>query len=78
MVPDPLNGNTPVYRLPQFAPTVGPSGACSPLTANAGHQLAVLVTLGDASVRPVGPRVTLQTWNAALTPSGNVTLGSDW
>jgi prepilin-type N-terminal cleavage/methylation domain-containing protein len=36
------------------------------------------VLLGDGSVRLLDPSMTKATWNAALTPAGGETLGSDW
>jgi prepilin-type N-terminal cleavage/methylation domain-containing protein len=36
------------------------------------------VLLGDGSVRNVTPGVSVTTWNAAITPDGGETLGSDW
>jgi prepilin-type N-terminal cleavage/methylation domain-containing protein len=78
MVADPNNGNALSWKLPQIAPSVGTSGTCDPLTVNSGHPGVVLVTLADASVRPVSGGVSLRTWNAALTPAGGEILGPDW
>jgi prepilin-type N-terminal cleavage/methylation domain-containing protein len=76
-VPDPATGK-PGWKVPQAAPTVGPSGTCDPLTGNSGHTGAVLVTLGDASVRPINPGLSMKTWNAVLTPAGGEILDNDW
>src|SRR5262249_35152435 len=78
MVSDPNNGNALSWKLPQIAPSVGSPGTCDPTTVNAGHPGVVLVTLGDASVRPVSAGVSMRTWNAALTPAGNEVLDLDW
>jgi hypothetical protein len=34
--------------------------------------------MADGSVRLASPSISLRTWNAALTPAGGETLGSDW
>jgi prepilin-type N-terminal cleavage/methylation domain-containing protein len=78
MVPDPNNNNVLSYKVPQAAPTVGPTGTCDPTTANAGHTGVVLACLGDGSVRGVNASISLKTWNGALTPAGGEVLGSDW
>ena len=77
-VPDPANGNALSWKVPQGAPSLGPTGTCDTLTGNSGHPNICLVGLGDGSVRGITPSMSLKTWNAALTPSGNETLGSDW
>ena len=78
MTPDPANGNALEWLTPQASPSLGASGTCNPLTANGGHTGGVLVGLADGSVRLVSSGVTQRTWNAALTPAGGETLGSDW
>jgi prepilin-type N-terminal cleavage/methylation domain-containing protein len=78
MIPDSANGNALEWKTPQANPTLGPTGTCDPLTANGGHTGGVLVSLADGSVRLVSPGVSQRTWNAALTPAGGETLGSDW
>jgi prepilin-type N-terminal cleavage/methylation domain-containing protein len=78
MIPDPTNNNILSWKLPQFAPSLGASGTCDPTTANSGHISVSLVGMGDGSVRGVNNSVSLQTWNAALTPAGYEVLGSDW
>jgi prepilin-type processing-associated H-X9-DG protein len=67
-IPDPANGNVMSWKLPQVRPRMGPSGNCDPLTASAGHAGVVNVALADGSVRGVAPTITLQVWNAVLTP----------
>jgi prepilin-type N-terminal cleavage/methylation domain-containing protein len=77
-VADPNNGNALEWIAPQFTPTVGPGGNCNPLTVNSGHPGAVLVTMGDGSVRVISSGVSQKTWNAVLTPAGGEVIGSDW
>lgn len=77
-IPDPLNGNALSWKLPQANPTLGPNGSCDPTTANGGHPGVVNITLADASTRIIDPRMTLKTWNSALTPDKEDPLGSDW
>ena len=78
MVPDPNNGNVASWKLPQVAPKLGAGGTCDPTTASAGHTGAVLVGIGDGSIRGVTASLSMRTWNAALTPTGGEVLGSDW
>jgi prepilin-type N-terminal cleavage/methylation domain-containing protein len=77
-IPDPANGNAMEWKIPQAAPSLGTTGTCDPTTANAGHIGGVLVSLADGSVRLVSSGVSQRTWNAALTPAGGETMGSDW
>jgi hypothetical protein len=77
-VPDPNNGNALSWKLPQGAPTLGPTGTCDPTTANSGHAEGVQVVLGDGSVHLVTAGVSLKTWNAVLTPAGGEVVGNDW
>jgi len=68
--PDPANGNILSWLVPQATPTMGPAGTCSPLTASSGHTGAVMVCMGDGTVRPINTSIQRKTWNAVLTPSG--------
>ncbi|MFO0822715.1 MAG: DUF1559 domain-containing protein [Gemmataceae bacterium] len=77
-VADPANGGVMSWKLPQATPTLGTSGTCDPLTASSMHSGAVLVALADGSVRAVNPSLTMQTWNAVLSPNGGEIPGSDW
>lgn len=38
----------------------------------------VQVAMGDISVRTVSPRISVKTWNEAITPNDGNVLGSDW
>lgn len=77
-IPDPANGDVQSWRAPQASPTLGDTGTCNPMTASSMHSGVVIVGIGDGSVRGVNGIISLKTWNAALTPQGNETLGSDW
>jgi type II secretory pathway pseudopilin PulG len=39
---------------------------------------AVLVGMADGSVRSVSPKISHETWKAAITPAGGEVLGADW
>ena len=53
-------------------------GNCDPTRASTSHPGGILVGLVDGSVRTLSPSMSGATWWAALTPSGNEVLGSDW
>jgi hypothetical protein len=78
MTPDPANGNAMEWKLPQANPSLGGNGTCDPTTANGGHTGGVLVSMADGSVHLVSAAVSQKSWNAALTPAGGETMGSDW
>jgi len=64
-------------------PQVGVKGAgqqavCAGDLASSPHSSGINVALADGSVRHVNRSVSTQTWWAALTPSGNEVLGSNW
>jgi len=61
--------------LIQFAP---PLGSCQYTVLQTGHPNAMVVGMGDGSVRNVGAGVTLATWNAVCTPNSQVPAGPDW
>jgi prepilin-type N-terminal cleavage/methylation domain-containing protein len=42
------------------------------------HANAMIVVLGDASVRTVNPRISPDTWNKACLPNDGNPLGADW
>jgi prepilin-type N-terminal cleavage/methylation domain-containing protein len=82
-------GTTPPAGLtngPSAAPwtykvfQVAPRGAipCDPRVAQTPHVGGMLVGMGDGSVRSVNPNISEWTYWAAVTPSGNETLYSDW
>src|SRR5271165_417527 len=51
---------------------------CDPRLAATPHSSAMMVLLGDASVRSVVPSITVATWNSACLPNDGSILGSDW
>jgi prepilin-type N-terminal cleavage/methylation domain-containing protein len=51
---------------------------CNPALTQQIHTSAMMVGLGDGSVRPVSPAVSAATWWSALTPNGSEVLGNDW
>lgn len=77
-IADPANGGILSWRAPQASPTLGATGTCSPLTASSLHPGVVMCGIGDGSVKAVTGNITLKTWNAALTPAGGESMGSDW
>jgi hypothetical protein len=78
-VTDPVTG-TQMWKLPQPNPKmrITGTGACDPLTANGGHPGHVIVCMADGTVRAVPGSITLQTWNALLTPKGNEPVTLDF
>jgi prepilin-type N-terminal cleavage/methylation domain-containing protein len=42
------------------------------------HASAMVVALGDASVRSIVPSITVRTWNQACLPNDGEPLGPDW
>ena len=54
------------------------STACSYSVPATPHSSAMMVLLGDASVRSVTPSVTATTWNYACLPNDGQILGPDW
>ncbi len=51
---------------------------CVPLMAQSYEEEGLLVGMADGSARRVSPRVSPETWNAALHPSDGMVLGADW
>ncbi|MCI0701699.1 MAG: DUF1559 domain-containing protein [Planctomycetia bacterium] len=51
---------------------------CNPRQPQTPHQSGMLIALADGSVRTVSPRVSPETFWAAVTPAGGEVLGSDW
>ena len=54
------------------------SSACLYTDPATPHSSAMMVLLGDASVRSCTPSVTTTTWNFACLPNDGQILGSDW
>ncbi|MBM3997213.1 MAG: hypothetical protein FJ303_24145 [Planctomycetes bacterium] len=74
----PGSGTPGNWRLPQSSPTLGTTGNCDPLTASGMHSGVVLVAMGDGAARSVAIGVSSASWNAALSPAGSDTIGSDF
>jgi prepilin-type N-terminal cleavage/methylation domain-containing protein len=53
-------------------------GNCDPTRASTAHLGGIQVGLADGSVRTLAPSMSGVTWWAAVTPSGDEVLGSDW
>jgi Protein of unknown function (DUF1559) len=53
-------------------------GGVSGVSALRGFENAVIVGLGDGSVRTVSTKISHTTWKAVLTPAGGEVLGKDW
>jgi prepilin-type N-terminal cleavage/methylation domain-containing protein len=53
-------------------------GNCDPTRTATAHTGGMLVGLADGSVRTLAPSLSGTTWWAAVTPSGDEVLGSDW
>jgi hypothetical protein len=53
-------------------------GDCNPNRAATAHAGGMLVCLADSSVRTLAPSLSGTTWWAAVTPSRDEVLGSDW
>jgi hypothetical protein len=71
--------------LPRFGRTAGKTFQIRPTTYECDGNLlqglssgSVQILLGDASIRGVSQGMSTSTWHAAMTPSGNDQLGSDW
>ena len=54
------------------------NSACSPSDPATPHASAMMVLLGDASVRSVTPSISPDTWNKACLPMDGNPLGPDW
>jgi type II secretory pathway pseudopilin PulG len=63
---------------PQVIPQRQWSTQCNPALAQQIHTGAILVGMGDGSVRGVNASVSPNTWWWALTPAGGEVLGGDW
>jgi hypothetical protein len=52
--------------------------ACTATDPATPHGNAMLVALGDGSIRTITPSVSPDTWNKACLPNDGNGLGSDW
>jgi prepilin-type N-terminal cleavage/methylation domain-containing protein len=62
----------------QYQPTPFDSDNCKPAITSTQHSAGMQITMGDASVRTLGPNISNVTWWAACTPHSNDLLGNDW
>jgi prepilin-type N-terminal cleavage/methylation domain-containing protein len=67
------NGMFQVQPNPYADPAV-----CDVTRPSTGHVSGIMVSMGDASVRPVSPNVSPKTFWAAATPASRDVLGLDW
>jgi prepilin-type N-terminal cleavage/methylation domain-containing protein len=51
---------------------------CDPALPQSPHTEGMLIAMADGSTRTVSPRVSPETFWAAVTPAGGEVLGSDW
>jgi prepilin-type N-terminal cleavage/methylation domain-containing protein len=75
----------PYFNARLWGPTYSFQVQPLPFTQNCDNRLAatphtgaMMVCLGDSSVRSVPTGISAQTWWAACTPSGGEVLGNDW
>ena len=61
----------------QYRPTPF-QGNCDPTRTATAHPGGMPVGLADGTVRTLSPRMSGNTWWAAVTPAGDEILGSDW
>jgi hypothetical protein len=52
--------------------------ACDWRVPQTAHSSAIVVGLGDGSVREIGSSISLATWRSACHPKDGVPLGGDW
>jgi prepilin-type N-terminal cleavage/methylation domain-containing protein len=64
--------------VPNFNVTNPFAANCLGYTANSSHTGALLVALGDGSVRNLNQGISQLTFNIAMVPNDGVTLGPDW
>ncbi len=69
--PDFSSGGLPFQITPA-------TGACDPAVIVSTHTGAMLVGLGDGSVRTVSSSVSVATWVNACIPNDGAVLGNDW
>jgi len=72
----PSNGTMPTTRVP-FGIAL-PTASCDPTILESPHTGAMLVGLGDGSVRTLSSGTSVQTWWKACVPDDGMPLGSDW
>jgi prepilin-type N-terminal cleavage/methylation domain-containing protein len=68
---DYTHGNIPFQIMPV-------AGKCDPVVLASPHSQAMLVCLGDGSIRVVNPNISTTTWLNVCIPDSGITPGSDW
>ena len=68
---------TGTASIPYFNPQGSPA-ACSDGRPSSAHTGAIVVAMGDGSVKVVSRGVSPGTWWAAVTPATGEVLGNDW
>jgi prepilin-type N-terminal cleavage/methylation domain-containing protein len=71
---------TPIVQTfpPQSFQVRPTTSQCNPHVPQGLSSGGMMVLLGDSSVRSCNGAMSLATWQAAVTPDGGETLGSDW
>ena len=69
----------PIVRSATVAPShPPPAGECDPSLMSTPHRGGMLVAPADGSCRSISPRISPETFWAAVTPDGGEVLGGDW
>jgi prepilin-type N-terminal cleavage/methylation domain-containing protein len=64
------------HLIPQF--NIGNSLSCAFIWPSSSHTGALMVALGDGSVRSINQGISQPTFNIAMVPNDGITLPSDW
>jgi prepilin-type N-terminal cleavage/methylation domain-containing protein len=72
-----FNASPPPGPLAFYA-SVANSSQCPFGNPSSGHTAALMVGMGDGSVRPVTESTTAQTFTQAMIPNDQTPLGTDW
>jgi prepilin-type N-terminal cleavage/methylation domain-containing protein len=72
--------HTPLSYSPNLVPyfNINNPANCYGWTANSSHTGALLVALGDGSVRNLSQGISTLTFNTAMVPNDGLPLGTDW
>jgi prepilin-type N-terminal cleavage/methylation domain-containing protein len=74
-----MNAGGAMFYYGSTAFQAGPSAQqCNWYITQGPHTGAMMAGLADGSVRTVNSGMSVYTWNAACTPNGGETMGSDW
>lgn len=72
-----ITPNTAAGQLPYQTDVAG-SSQCNYFNPSSGHTAALMVGMGDGSVRPVTAGTSAATFDQAMIPNDQTPLGSDW